>query len=109
MCAAMRTRLRLTPWRWRQSDPSIVPSLHQEKHFEGELADYLAAHGWLYSRDDTGYDRELALFPDDLIGYLKETQPSEWAKLRDWHNGSTERQLLERICKVMDADGSLSA
>jgi type I restriction enzyme, R subunit len=86
-----------------------VPNLHQERHFEAELANYLAGHGWHYSGDDTGYDRELALFPGDLIEYLKETQPSEWEKLKDWHNGSTERLLLERICKVMDTDGSLSA
>ena len=85
-----------------------MPARHQEIHFEVELAEYLANHGWLYSRDDTGYDRELAVFPEDLIGYLKETQPTEWAKLKDWHNGSTERMLMERICNVMDADGSLS-
>jgi len=85
-----------------------MPSLHQEKHFEAELAEYLAAHGWLYSADDNGYDREMAIFPDDLIGYLKETQPIEWAKLKDWHNGSTEKLLLERICSVMDTDGSVA-
>jgi type I restriction enzyme R subunit len=85
-----------------------MPVLHQEKHFEAELAKHLADHGWLYSPDDTGYSRELALLPEDLIGYLKETQPAEWAKLKDWHNGSTETLLLERICSVMDAEGSLS-
>ena len=85
-----------------------MPALHQEKHFEAELAQYLADHGWLYSPDDTGYDRELALFPEDLVGYLKGTQPDDWAKLKDWHNGSTDKLLLERVCKVMDTEGSLS-
>lgn len=37
----------------------------------------------------------------DAAGGMGEAQ-------RDWHNGSTERLLLERICSVMDAEGSLS-
>ena len=52
-----------------------MATLHQEKHFEAELAEYLAADGWLYSPDDRGYDRELALFPEDLIGYLNYLHP----------------------------------
>ena len=38
---------------------------HNEYWFEDELAAHLQANGWEYSKDDTGYDRELALFPDD--------------------------------------------
>ena len=40
--------------------------------FEGELAEHLARNGWEYSKDDTGYDRELALFPADVFGWLED-------------------------------------
>ena len=45
-----------------------------EYWFEDELCDYLEQHGWLYSRNDTGYDRELALFSADVFGWLEDTQ-----------------------------------
>ena len=81
---------------------------HTEKTFEVEICEHLAANGWLYSEDDAGYDRELAIFPEDVIGWLKDTQPKEFEKLKGWHNGDTEKVLLERMCKVMDTQGSLS-
>src|SRR6478752_6102212 len=47
---------------------------HNEVVFETEICEYLAAHGWLYSVNDTGYDRERALFPEDLFAWLEATQ-----------------------------------
>ena len=48
---------------------------HHEVSFEAEICQYLAAHGWLYSPTDAGYERALALFPEDVFGWLAETQP----------------------------------
>src|SRR6478609_3596620 len=53
---------------------------HNEVVFETEICDHLAANGWLYSTNDAGYDRERALFPDDLIAWLEETQKSGYEK-----------------------------
>jgi type I restriction enzyme, R subunit len=53
---------------------------HHEVVLESEICEYLAAHGWLYSMDDTGYDKERALFPEDLFGWLEETQQTAYAK-----------------------------
>ena len=39
---------------------------HNEIEFEKELAEHLAANGWLYSANDDGYDKERALFPEDV-------------------------------------------
>ncbi len=77
-----------------------------ELAFETLIAEFLAAHGWLYSRDDTGYDPELALFPEDVFGWLEETQPDELAKIVA--GGSTSeakqrRQLLSALGKRLDA------
>jgi type I restriction enzyme R subunit len=40
---------------------------HNEVVFENEICEHLEAHGWLYSANDNGYDRERALFPEDLF------------------------------------------
>jgi type I restriction enzyme R subunit len=53
---------------------------HNEVVFESEICACLEAHGWLYSADDTGYDRERALFAKDLFEWLEETQPTAFAK-----------------------------
>ncbi|OBG12520.1 restriction endonuclease subunit R [Mycolicibacterium celeriflavum] len=78
---------------------------HNEIEFEKELAEYLAAHGWLYSRNDDGYDRERALFPEDVLGWLADTQPEHLAKVIKPGSGDIakqQNQLLDRIVKVLD-------
>ncbi|SDM82993.1 type I restriction endonuclease subunit R [Allokutzneria albata] len=53
---------------------------HNEAVFETEICEHLHAHGWLYSDKDTGYDRERALFPEDLFAWLEATQKSAYEK-----------------------------
>ncbi|EHK82288.1 type I restriction endonuclease subunit R [Rhodococcus pyridinivorans] len=53
---------------------------HNEVVFESEICAYLESHGWLYSTNDVGYDRERALFPDDLFAWLEETQQTAYEK-----------------------------
>lgn len=53
---------------------------HHEVVFESEICAYLDAHGWLYSPKDTGYDRERALFPEDLFAWLQQTQQVAYEK-----------------------------
>ena len=72
---------------------------HNEKPFEAELAEYLQAHGWLYSENSSGYDRQRALFPEDVLGWLGETQPIEYAKAV--LAGSTGG-ILDRLVKTLD-------
>ncbi len=49
---------------------------HREVTFEQEPVASLLSHGW-QEGDPKRYDRALALYPDDLIGWLQETQPQE--------------------------------
>ncbi|MGQ9350702.1 type I restriction endonuclease subunit R [Mycolicibacterium gilvum] len=53
---------------------------HHEAAFESEICNYLSEHGWLYSPTDEGYDKELALFPDDVFDWLAASQPEQLAK-----------------------------
>jgi type I restriction enzyme, R subunit len=73
--------------------------------FETELCEYLAKHGWLYSVNDDGYDRERTLFPKDVIGWLEDTQPDELARVvkPGPHEAKQRDQLLDRLVKVLDS------
>lgn len=81
-------------------------AVHNEIEFEKEIAEYLAAHGWLYSADSAkGYDRERALFPEDVLRWLADTQPEQLAKVVKAGSGDIAKQeahLLDRIVKVLD-------
>jgi len=82
---------------------------HHEVSFEAEICEFLAAHGWLYSPTDAGYDRALALFPEDVFGWLADTQPEQLAKrvkpeLVGEGRAKAERAVLNTLVKALDAD-----
>ena len=82
---------------------------HNEIEFEREICEHLAAHGWLYSTTDSGYDRELALFPEDVFGWLADTQPDQLAKhFKPGLTGpaleTARRGVLAALAKTLDAD-----
>src|ERR1019366_4036654 len=80
---------------------------YNEKPFEDELCEHLATNGWLYSENDAGYDRTRGLFPEDVLGWLADTQPDQVAKVvKPGANEKDRRQaeaaLLDRLVKVLD-------
>ncbi|MFI8367615.1 type I restriction endonuclease subunit R [Streptomyces sp. NPDC085466] len=80
---------------------------HNEVQFEKELAEYLAANGWLYSEDDSGYDRERALFRADVFGWLKDTQLKELDKVVKAgaaDEAKQQEQVLDRLVKLLTID-----
>ena len=79
-----------------------------EREFERELCEYLAAHGWLYSKNDEGYDKDRALFPEDVVGWLEDTQPEELARVIKPGASAADAkksrdQFLDRLVKALDA------
>lgn len=83
-------------------------SLHKEASFENEICEQLAASGWLYAEGDAqAYDRARALFPTDLLGWVKNTQPQAWEALSKNHGAAAEAVLLDRLRKSLDERGTL--
>lgn len=82
---------------------------HNEKPFESEICAHLEANGWLYSENSAGYDKARALFPEDVFGWLEDTQPDELGKVvkPGAANEAQQRgQLLDRLRKVLDTPHS---
>lgn len=78
-----------------------------EKAFEDELCAHLAAHGWQYSPSDAGYDRQRALFPEDVFAWLEETQPEELARkvkpsMSPPAQAKARDGILTRLAAVLD-------
>ncbi len=84
-------------------------AIHHEGALEAELCDYLAAHGWDYSTNDHGYDRDRALFPADVFAWLEATQPEQLDKLvkpgaPDASRELGRKQILDRIVAAQSND-----
>jgi type I restriction enzyme R subunit len=83
-------------------------SLHKEISFEDEICGHLAAHGWFHADGDAAvYDRSRALFPPDLIAWVKATQDTAWDALSKNHGTVAQGVLLDRIRKQLDDRGTL--
>lgn len=76
---------------------------YNEYKLEEEIAEHLAANGWLYSTTDTGYDKERALWPEDVFGWLADTQPDQLAKVGE--SPQVLDALAKRLGQPLDAGG----
>lgn len=88
-----------------------MPKLHEEATMEGEICASLQSKGWLYDYGaDADYDRHRALYPPDLIAWVRQTQPDVWETLEKRHGeAGAEAKLLDRVRKVLDEKGTLAA
>jgi type I restriction enzyme R subunit len=83
-------------------------ALHHESAFEQEICDHLGSHGWLYDPDAAAaYDRELALYPPDILAWVQQAHPDAWEVLQKNHGSKAESTLLQRVRKQLDQVGTL--
>ena len=81
-------------------------SKHKERQFQKEIVQHLTTHGYVEG-DASGYDRELALYPQDIIDYIKTTQPQAYEKMQKREGAKTDEVLCKFVAKEMDKHGSL--
>ena len=83
-------------------------SLHKEINFESEICEYLATNGWQYAESDAAkYDRARALFPEDVLTWVQETQPQAWDAVVKNHGSNAADTLLTRLRDQLDQRGTL--
>ncbi len=83
-------------------------SLHKEVHFESEICQHLAAHGWLYTDGDAAlFDRIHGLFMPDLLAWVEQTQPESFQRLTKTHGPAVATVLAERVRKNLNERGTL--
>jgi len=79
-----------------------MSAAHHEIHFEKFIVDHLTENGWIEG-DPAKYDRKLALYPEDVIGWVQDSQPETWQKLSRIHKGDAEKVVLERLASTLDS------
>ena len=54
-------------------------SSSSEKAFQNDILQALLANGWKRGKS-AAYDHERALYAEDVLGFVQESQPEQWAK-----------------------------
>ena len=67
-----------------------------ELTFQNDMIDQLVANGWLLGTPEA-YNRESALYEEDVLGFVKDTQSKEWEKFGKLYPRDAEAKFLERV------------
>lgn len=73
---------------------------HHEIHFEEYIVQKLLENGWVEGTS-SHYDKSRAIYPEDVIHWIKLTQPKTWEKLQRFNGDSTEKVVLDRLEKAL--------
>jgi len=73
----------------------------KELNFQNDIIKQMQANGWLLG-EAKNYNRKLAIYEEDLIGFIKDTQPKEWQKYTKLYPNDTKKNLLERVAKQLN-------
>lgn len=72
-----------------------------ELTFQNDMIRQFQANGWLLGTPE-GYNRELALYEEDLLGFVKETQDAQWQKFCKLYPNNPEKKFLERVASQLN-------
>lgn len=75
---------------------------HHEVHLEAYIVKQLVENGWLEGHN-SHYDPVRALYPEDVLSWIKATQANTWEKLVRLNGGGAEKALLDRLEKALSA------
>ncbi len=78
-----------------------------EHAFETYVEEILLTRGGWKSGSNSEWDKERALFPEQVFAFLQNTQPKLWAEMKALHAAGLEALLLNTLVKELDTKGSL--
>ncbi|MDB2239878.1 type I restriction endonuclease subunit R [Halorubrum ezzemoulense] len=79
---------------------------YDEKAFENEIASALLDRGYVEMPSDR-FDAERGLFPQQIVSFVKETQPEAWEKLETAHKGNARQRFLQELTSAIERQGTL--
>lgn len=73
----------------------------KELNFQNDIINQMQANGWLLGKPEN-YNRKLAIYEEDLIGFVKDTQDDQWQKYLKLYPNNPEKKLLERVASQLN-------
>jgi type I restriction enzyme R subunit len=84
----------------------MTPPHYTERKFEEHIESHLLDSCYI-KRMPTDYDKDLCLIPDEVIKFIKTSQPDEYKKLQKQYGKNTDTKLCIRLSKEIAKRGSL--
>tara|TARA_R110001583_G_scaffold17299_1_gene70110 strand:+ start:10783 stop:14028 length:3246 start_codon:yes stop_codon:yes gene_type:complete len=78
-----------------------MSSKANELTFQNDMVKQLLANGWLLGKPEN-YNRELALYPEDLLGFVQDTQYEQWQKFKALYPNNADQTFLERVATQLN-------
>ena len=76
--------------------------------FQNDMIKQMLANGWQLGQP-SGYNRELALYEEDVLGFVKDTQDEQWQKFCTLYPSNPEAKLLERVATQLNKGNDSAA
>ena len=80
---------------------------HTERDFEIAIEAGLIKSGGYAKRKPGSYDEALALFPEDVTGFLRDSQPVKWEALESLLGAKVGTTVLDNLSKELELKGTL--
>ncbi|MCX8514662.1 MAG: DEAD/DEAH box helicase family protein [Burkholderiales bacterium] len=86
----------------------MIHDIHKEKYFEDDIESSLTTNGW-NKGINKDYSSQLALYPVDVMAWLKIHQPKDYAKLVAEQSSEEHANnlILQRLADTLNKYGSL--
>lgn len=72
-----------------------------ESAFQNDMIKQLVANGWLLGKPEN-YNRKLALYEEDVLAFVKDTQDAQWQKFCALYPNNPEQKFLERVATQLN-------
>lgn len=72
-----------------------------ELTFQNDMIKQLLDNGWLLGKPE-GYNRELALYEEDVLDFVQDTQDEQWQKFCKLYPNNPEHKFLERVATQLN-------
>ena len=77
-----------------------------EKAFETYIEETMAAGGWLCG-SKTSWDKDNALFREEVLAFIQDTQPGLWAQMEKLHGAELPGMMIEAFVKERATKGTM--
>lgn len=74
----------------------MTSDITREINLQNDIIHQMSVNGWVVGKSD-GYDRERALYVQDMLQFVQTTQPQEWEKFAKVYPNDTERHFLDNL------------
>ena len=78
-----------------------MSQIHHECELERHIVQQLAAAGWRVGKS-SNYDPVRALYTEDVIGWIQDSQPQAWDKLTTLNGAAISAAVLDRLVKTLE-------